>query len=110
MSAVVLLLLLPLLLLAGPMDIFWQDPSEQGIQWPVKRQKVLAVVLTVLLLLLLAGPMDVFCWQDPSEQSIQWVREEATTPACAAAAAAACRAHGHLLGRPLRAGHWSPMG
>jgi hypothetical protein len=33
------LLLLPL---AGPMDIFWQDPSEQGVQWVSKEAKAAA--------------------------------------------------------------------
>jgi hypothetical protein len=41
-AAALLWLLLPVLLLAGPMDIFWQDPSEQGIQWSTQEAKAAA--------------------------------------------------------------------
>jgi hypothetical protein len=41
-AVVVSTVLLPVLLLAGPMDIFWQDPEEQGIQWSSEEAKAAA--------------------------------------------------------------------
>lgn len=60
--------------LTGPMDISWQDPTQQYIQLLLQATAAAAVAATT------AGPLDIF-WQDPAQQGIQWASEQAKAAA-----------------------------